>query len=134
TVAFEVHDLEYGLHTLKGVKRGGEYFTVDAVGIFNDEGNRYITAVESLPQIGCELNGTVEGLLPQTVEVSVDDVEKAQLEVNWDVDSFDSSKEGIQWIQGDLVIPEDSNLVNNSNLKAEVRVFVSESGLAYPGD
>ncbi len=134
TVAFEVHDLEYGLHTLKGVKRGGEYFTVDAVGIFNDEGNRYITAVESLPQIGCELNGTVEGLLSQTVEVSVDDVEKAQLEVNWDVDSFDSSKEGIQWIQGDLVIPEDSNLVNNSNLKAEVRVFVSESGLAYPGD
>lgn len=132
-IGYEAQGLAYGEHTLKGVMISGNYFTVDAVDIYNDEGLRYITAVEGLGQIGCKLNETVSGL-PETVEVTVDGKETEEFAVEWNTDGLDTSKAGLYAVEGNLVIPQESNLVNNSGLKARLNVYVSETGLPIPGE
>jgi alpha-L-fucosidase 2 len=130
-VGFEILGLDYGTHTLKGVKKSGQYFTVDAIDIYNEyNGKDYITSVESFDTIGCKLGDVPD--LPQTAEVTLNGKTKEELTVDWDMTGFDSSTPGMYTLVGTLVVPANSEIYNNSGLKARINVYVSETGLSTP--
>ncbi len=67
---------------------------------------------------------------PKEVTVNLDNNATATLPVNWDTASFDPYKataegEAPQRIEGEIVIPEDSNMINPKGIKASLDITVT---------
>ncbi len=93
-----------------------------------EKANADIVKVTELNGVNVPYKTTVETLkkmLPTSVVVETESL-KTRVDVEWNLKVFDGKKAGVQALEGKLILPKESGITNEKNLKAKIEVAVQK--------